>query len=131
MGCCASLPKAEEFLVVQNVPPETRLMPAPETLRMSGWSIATTYTDYEKQSFADLSSDNRHKGPDTGVVRKDGPADVLTISDVQGATIATLQMPPHQSFGACATPLSDDASACWMWLTSRLHAVCTQASLPR
>ena len=132
MGCCASLPKADEFLVTQNVPPEIRLMTAaPETLRMTGWSIVTGYTDYEKQGFGTLIRDDKHKGPDTGVVRKDGPADVLTISDVQGTTIATLQMPPHQSFGACATPLSDDASACWMWLTSRLHAVCTQASLPR
>lgn len=63
---------------------------------MSGWSIAGGYTDYEKQF---IPTDNKHKGPDTGVVRKDGPAEVLTISDVQGATIATLQMPPHQSFG--------------------------------
>ena len=104
MGCCASLPKAEEFLVAQNVPPDFRLMPAPETLRMSGWSVAGGYTDYEKQI---ISTDNKHKGPDTGVVRKDGPAEVLTISDVQGAMIATLQMPPHQSFGACASLLSD------------------------
>ena len=108
MGCCASLPTAEAFLVAQNVPPELRLMPAPETLRMSGWSVSITYTDYEKPGFADFSqSHNKHKGPDTGVVRKEGPAEVLTISDVQGATIATLQMPPHQSFGACATPQCD------------------------
>jgi hypothetical protein len=108
MGCASSLPAAEEFLVAQHVPPEIRLMPAPETLRMSGWSTGpTTYTDYEKQGFADFMKDNKHKGPDTGVVRKEGLAEVLTISDVQGATIATLQMPPHQSFGACATPQCD------------------------
>ena len=128
MGCCASLPKADDFLVAQNVPPENRLMPAPETFRMSGWSIASSYTDYEKQGPMSLFHDNKHKGPDTGVVRKDGPADVLTISDVNGgATIATLQMPPHQSFGAraphraCVLDVADE----------RLHAACTQGSLPR
>jgi len=90
--------------VAQNVPPDNRLMPAPETFRMSGWSIASSYTDYEKQGPMSIFHDNKHKGPDTGVVRKDGPADVLTISDVNGgATIATLQMPPHQSFGVPAS----------------------------
>ena len=47
MGCGASLPKPEEFLVAQSgvVP----LMPAPTSIKMDGWPVAMGYTESEEQ----------------------------------------------------------------------------------
>ena len=77
MGCAGSLPEAEEYLIAQSVPTDGQLLAAPTTLRMTGWPIGIGLGGKERA--------------------------ILTICDLNDTPVATLLMPPQQSFGVGAS----------------------------
>ena len=118
MGCCASAPKAAEFLTdEQPAPPNGYLhdgMPA-EGLTVPVWS--NKHTDmYHKGTRGAIENDTityAYSGDDKNTPEtikiclgnegdtRDGQPETLPIA-ASGAQIATLSMPPHMAFGIAA-----------------------------
>ena len=114
MGCCASAPKAAEFLTdEQPAPPNGYLhdgMPA-EGLTVPVWS--NKHDDmYHKGTRGAIENDTVTYAYGDGWVTiktclgnegdtSDGQPETLPIA-VSGAQIATLSMPPHMAFGIAA-----------------------------
>jgi hypothetical protein len=91
MGICGSTPPAEQYLALAQPECPDPLMPdLPRAMLMNPWPLLTNF------------------GNTTNDPAGNGPPSTLSLTDVEGALLATIHMPPRRSFGIGASV--DDAS---------------------